>query len=123
MTVDGRQRSGLSWTGKKTHHGQCAYVTRASTILYQPTRVDVTETERHQHHGAPLRAAEKVRLLSADGLRWTVREVPAPPFDRRGGTHLVFDGELVMRRLRSFPANWYDLSDDVLYALSDKIPP
>jgi len=83
----------------------------------------VTETERHQHQGAQLRAAGKVRLLSADGLRWTVREVSAPPFDRRGGTHLVFDGELVMRRLRSFPAEWYDLSDDALYALSDKIPP
>ena len=83
----------------------------------------MTETERHQHQGAQLRAAGKVRLLSADGLRWTVREVSAPPFDRRGGTHLVFDGELVMRRLRSFPAEWYDLSDDALYALSDKIPP
>jgi len=51
-----------------------------------------------------------------------VREVPAPPFDRRVETHLLFDGELVMRRLRSFPADWYDLSDDELYALSDRIP-
>lgn len=83
----------------------------------------MTETEGHQHQGALPGATKKVRLLSADGLRWTVREVPAPPFDRRGGMHLVFDGELVMRRVRSFPTDWYDLSDDDLYALSDRIPP
>ena len=65
--------------------------------------------------------ARKVRLLAADGLRWVVREVPAPQFDRRGGTHLVFDGELVMRRVRVFPPNWLDLTDDELYALSLRI--
>ena len=54
-------------------------------------------------------------------MRWVVREVPAPSFDRRGGTHLVFDGELVMRRVRNFPPNWYLLSDDELYALTARI--
>jgi hypothetical protein len=47
----------------------------------------------------------------------------APAFDRRGGTHLMFDGEVVMRRVRCFPSDWYDLSDDELYALSEHIPP
>lgn len=65
--------------------------------------------------------ARKVRRLSADGLRWTVQEVLAPPFDRRGGTHLMFDGELVMRRIRFFPSDWYTLSDDALYALTEQI--
>ena len=54
-------------------------------------------------------------------MRWVVREVPAPSFDRRGGTHLVFDGELVMRRLRTFPPDWHQLSDDDLYALTEQI--
>jgi hypothetical protein len=57
----------------------------------------------------------------ADGLRWAVREVSAPAFDRRGGTHLLFDGELVMRRLRTFPVDWFSLSDDALYELSQHI--
>ncbi|MEX2152049.1 MAG: hypothetical protein WD825_01850 [Gemmatimonadaceae bacterium] len=59
--------------------------------------------------------------MIADGLRWTVQEVPAPAFDRRTGTHLVFDGELVMRRLRFFPADWDTLSDEQLYALTEQI--
>ena len=65
----------------------------------------------------------KIRRISADGVRWVIREVPAPAFDRRGGTHLVFDGESVMRRVRSFPSDWYALSDEALYELSKRIPP
>jgi hypothetical protein len=49
---------------------------------------------------------------------WIVREVPAPVFDRRGGTHLIFEGAEVMRRVRNFPADWLTLPDDSLYALS-----
>jgi len=60
----------------------------------------------------------RVRHFVADGCRWIVQEVDAPPFDRRGGRHLVFDGESIMRRLRQFPADWFDLSDGDLYALS-----
>lgn len=69
----------------------------------------------------PQPATRKVRHLVADGLRWEVREVQAPQFDRRGGTHLLFDGEQVMRRLRVFPADWASLSDDALYALTQQI--
>jgi hypothetical protein len=65
----------------------------------------------------------KIRRISADGVRWVIREVPAPAFDRRGGTHLVFDGEMVMRRLRHFPTDWHELSDDELYELSRRITP
>ena len=65
----------------------------------------------------------KIRRISADGVRWIIREVPAPAFDRRGGTHLVFDGESVMRRLRHFPADWHTLDDAALYELSKRITP
>ena len=68
-------------------------------------------------------APGKVRRISADGLRWVVQEVQAPAFDRRGGTHLLFDGETIMRRVREFPANWHELTDDELYDLSRRIPP
>jgi len=60
----------------------------------------------------------KTRHLMADGYRWTVHELPAPQFDRRGGAHLIFDGELIMRRVRAYPADWFDLQDEELYALS-----
>ena len=60
----------------------------------------------------------KIRHFLADGYHWAVHEVPAPQFDRRGGTHLVFDGELVMRRVRTYPTDWFELPDEELYALS-----
>jgi hypothetical protein len=49
--------------------------------------------------------------------------VPAPAFDRRGGTHLVFDAETLMRRVRDFPANWQELSDAELLELSRRVSP
>ena len=71
----------------------------------------------------PSPAPGKVRRISAEGLRWIVQEVPAPSFDRRGGTHLLFDGETIMRRVREFPVNWQQLSDEELYELSRRITP
>jgi hypothetical protein len=65
--------------------------------------------------------ATRVRTLVADGYRWLVSEVAAPQFDRRGGTHLLFDAEVVMRRVRVYPGNWYELSDAELYALTDHL--
>lgn len=64
-------------------------------------------------------APARVRLLDADGHRWRVHETPAPNFDRRSTPHLVFDSETVVRRVRNFPANWFELSDQALYALTD----
>lgn len=63
----------------------------------------------------------RIRVLVADDMRWTVREVAAPSLDRRGGPHLLFESESVMRRLRFFPTDWFRLSDAQLYALTDRI--
>ena len=63
----------------------------------------------------------KVRFFEADGYRWRVHEVTAPEFDRRhSGTHLLFYAETIMRRVRDFPANWDEMSDAELYALTDQ---
>jgi hypothetical protein len=59
-----------------------------------------------------------IRVLEVNGLRWSVREVPYPPIDRRSGTCLIFDAESVIRRVRTFPGNWATLNDTELYALS-----
>jgi hypothetical protein len=63
---------------------------------------------------------QKVRFIDADGHHWRVYEVAAPAFDRRAGTHLVFHAEAVMRRVRNFPPNWDELSNEGLYALTDQ---
>ena len=63
-------------------------------------------------------ASPTIRVLEVNGLRWSVREVPYPPIDRRSGTCLIFDAESVIRRVRNFPGNWATLSDAELYALS-----
>jgi hypothetical protein len=57
------------------------------------------------------------RRLFVDGQTWIVREVQAPSFDRRGGTHLLFESLEVIRRVRVFPSNWLELDDAALYAL------
>lgn len=62
--------------------------------------------------------ALRTRRIFADGEVWIVREVPAPTFDRRGSTHLIFEGLDVMRRVRVFPTDWVTLAEDDLYALS-----
>ena len=57
-----------------------------------------------------------VRRLFADDDLWVVREV-VPSYDRRG-SHLIFESATALRRVRTFPENWFELDDATLYALS-----
>ncbi len=78
--------------------------------------------ERNKHEVRDHKTADTgVRKFTMDGELWIVRERPAPPMDRRGGTHLIFESASVMRRLRAFPPDWMHLSDEELYALSLRI--
>jgi len=63
---------------------------------------------------------ERVRSFWADGHYWRVHEIPAPRFDRRGGSHLIFESIEIVRRVRDFPENWMELPDEELYALCDR---
>jgi hypothetical protein len=92
-------------------------------LVFSRSREKVADKPKDQNEIVESPGGGKVRRVSADGMRWVVREVPAPSFDRRGGTHLLFDGETVMRRVRAFPENWYDLSDGELYELCRRITP
>ncbi|HMC53618.1 MAG TPA: hypothetical protein VKH19_00475 [Gemmatimonadaceae bacterium] len=60
------------------------------------------------------------RTLWADGHYWRVHEIPAPVFDRRGGSHLIFECLEIVRRVRDYPENWMELGDADLYALCDR---
>jgi hypothetical protein len=81
----------------------------------------MSASPEHLNKTAAPGTSPRVRQLIADEQLWTVHEVASPQFDRRGGIHLVFESEGVMRRIRSYPANWFDLSDAELYALTDRI--
>ena len=61
-------------------------------------------------------AAARVVLIG--GVPWRVHEVPASPFDRRDSPSLVFESDDTMRRVRDFPGEWRQLSDEELSALS-----
>jgi hypothetical protein len=61
-------------------------------------------------------ASRSVR--DAHGVPWLVQEVRDWEYDRRSATSLVFSSDDVMRRVRDYPPNWIDLSDEDLIALS-----
>ncbi len=64
------------------------------------------------------RAVGALRTFRLNGREWTVREVVAPEYDRRGGTNLIFESIDVVRRVRNFPQNWRELTDAELAAMS-----
>ena len=53
-----------------------------------------------------------------DAQMWYVSEQPFSEYDRRSGYSLIFTSELAVRRVRDYPANWFDLSERELAALS-----
>ena len=76
----------------------------------------------HPSGNAPhVNARDDGRDVMDDGVRWTVYELSDADltmYDRRRARSLVFESEHAVRRLRDFPANWRQLPDDVLLALS-----
>lgn len=58
------------------------------------------------------------RVLFVDGEQWLVYELPPLPLDRRSTPSLVFENEHTIRRVRNFPPNWRELTDEQLFALS-----
>jgi hypothetical protein len=61
------------------------------------------------------------RVFHVDGVRWLVREIRAPTFDRRGGTHLMFETDQSVHRIRDFPEDWTSLDDAALASLGNCI--
>jgi hypothetical protein len=59
-----------------------------------------------------------VREFTREGMRWTVREVDARGYDRRGGGALIFASDTAVRLVRDYPADWATRSDDDLLDLS-----
>ncbi|PYP79346.1 MAG: hypothetical protein DMD35_08480 [Gemmatimonadetes bacterium] len=58
------------------------------------------------------------RFIDDLGQVWLVSEQPFSEYDRRSGRSLIFSSELVVRRVRDYPSDWFKLSDAELVALS-----
>jgi hypothetical protein len=54
------------------------------------------------------------RSLRADGVSWSVYEDRSDSL----GPSLIFESDKIARRVRGFPANWRQLTDAQLIALS-----
>lgn len=65
-----------------------------------------------------VRAAKRdARALAIDGVNWRVYEIPATRLDRRSTPSLVFESDDLVRRVRNYPPEWRDLSDNELVRL------
>lgn len=73
-------------------------------------------TDDHVGSGAVSTVVRSIR--DAVGRDWRIREMAAPSYDRRQRPSLIFDCDTVIRRVRDYPTDWYELSDDDLFALS-----
>jgi hypothetical protein len=65
--------------------------------------------------GSRHQRAQRV-LRDGDGHLWRVREAALAD----SGPSLIFESEGVFRRVRQYPRDWQELSDDQLFALSWK---
>jgi hypothetical protein len=65
-------------------------------------------------------ARDRPRTLVIHGEHWTVYERADPMLDRRASSSLIFESDGAVRRVRNYPANWRELSDEELGALRDE---
>ena len=68
---------------------------------------------RRGDDGGP-RSHRAERRFTADGEGWAVWEDSLSP----GGPSLVFETNKIARRVHEYPANWRELSDEQLRAIS-----
>jgi hypothetical protein len=68
---------------------------------------------RYGDDGKP-RTHHAERRFTVAGEAWAVWEDVLSPI----GPSLVFENTKIARRVREYPANWRELSDEQLYALS-----
>ncbi len=62
--------------------------------------------------------ASNALVILVEHEEWRIYELAPPVYDRRGSNTLVFESDGVVRRVRSFPEDWRDLSVSELLSLS-----
>jgi hypothetical protein len=82
----------------------------------------MAESLNRQQSAREEAAGERERIfVDGDGTRWQVREMAFSHYDRRRGRSLIFWSDGAVRRVRDYPDNWYELSEDDLARLSWKV--
>lgn len=77
----------------------------------------MTENEPTNDRGSQSPSHRRL-LIDANGRRWEVHEVTSS-YDRRTRGSLIYDCGDVVRRVRTYPADWYERSDAALLELSN----
>lgn len=75
-------------------------------------------TSEGERSTSGLRRLGSRKILGPDGTAWLVQEVEDSRYSRRSTRSLVFSSDAAMRRVRSYPPTWMDLSDAQLFDLS-----
>jgi hypothetical protein len=86
-----------------------------------PARLEQFTVDMHakdNHIGVSADPSVGRSFLDAEGARWRVYEQAFADYDRRSGMSLIFASESAVRRVRDYPADWMQLSDAELVALS-----
>jgi hypothetical protein len=82
----------------------------------EPTRAALVS-----HTEESMGAVVPVSFTAGDGVRWTVRELTMSGLEPPDTPCLVFDSDSIIRRVRTYPADWRDLDATSLLTLSWKV--
>lgn len=78
----------------------------------------IRSPEADEGNGAGEQGARRM-FRAADGVVWSVRERDfAHSESRATGRSLVFESDMIIRRVRRYPAGWRGLPDEELERLS-----
>jgi hypothetical protein len=62
----------------------------------------------------------EVRHVKSEPADWKVYEL-RDRYDRRGTPSLIFESEMVVRRVRNYPPDWRSWDDESLLRLSETV--
>jgi len=94
-------------------------VTPLRVLTHSPVRLIImSDSSPRADIDSPPGEIRSRLYLDDEGQAWSVSEQPFSAYDRRSGWSLIFTSELAVRRVRSYPPNWYELTDEALAELS-----
>ena len=82
-----------------------------------PSRADIVN-DREPPSTPAIDSDRSRTVVGPDGRYWTVYEFASSRYDRRTGISLIFVTDDAMRRVRDYPADWFELSAEDLYDVS-----
>lgn len=76
----------------------------------------MTEEDRTESHHVDRLQSRTLR--DPHGVVWTVQEIAQWGYDRRRMRSLIFENSDAMRRIRTYPPNWMELTDEELWEVA-----